>query len=145
VQIQAVLFKEDKFEISDREVEYAFEWYGQLVSGAVFKDKKLLGELRSQGGVVLSLDGAEPMKGHEQVWLVRDTISDAHYEPCRFGAPRGRSFRSCSNLSGTFSKRPVFRSMESFRRREEHSQGCQEGVPRSAASTLQPSLREELG
>lgn len=75
VQIQAVLFKEDGFEISDREVEYAFEWYGQLVSGAIFKDKTLLGELRSQGGVVLSLDGAEPMKGHEQVWLVRDTIS----------------------------------------------------------------------
>lgn len=70
--IAARLWEEHQLKISGRTVNRLFGLYGALASGANLEDKDLIRKLRKQGVMVLSLDGAEPIKGREQVWFVRE-------------------------------------------------------------------------
>ena len=74
-EISNRLLKEHNLRISERQVNRYFELYGALVSGQSLEDKGLIAELKKNRGVVLSLDAAEPMKGHELVWIIRDLLS----------------------------------------------------------------------
>jgi hypothetical protein len=73
--------------ISRREVLYLFEAYSTLLraSSEAKDDVEWLAQVEKHGGIIVSVDGIQPEKGNETVYLVRDaltgrvlgTISDA--------------------------------------------------------------------
>jgi hypothetical protein len=73
--IVARLWKEHQLKIAPRTANRLFDIYGALVSGAHLKDPELIRQLQQQRVAVLSLDGAEPIKGREPVWFVREVTS----------------------------------------------------------------------
>jgi hypothetical protein len=64
-----------QLEISEREVEVLYKLYGALVSGTTLKDPAVIKLIKKNKAIVLSLDGAKPIKDHESVWFVRDVVS----------------------------------------------------------------------
>lgn len=74
-RIVARLWEEHQLRIAPRTVNRLFDIYGALVSGSHLGDPALIGELKKQRVMVLSMDGAEPIKGREPVWFVREITS----------------------------------------------------------------------
>jgi hypothetical protein len=76
---QALLARLVPFEltISRREVLYLFEAYCTLVRTAheIASDTAWHDQVRANGGLILSIDGIQPDKGNETVYLVRDVLS----------------------------------------------------------------------
>lgn len=62
--------------ICEREVQYLYEAY-MLLLGSTLEER--LQERRAQiltnGGMILSLDGVQPEKGAEQLWVVREVLT----------------------------------------------------------------------
>ncbi len=63
--------------ISRREVSYLFDAYTTLVRATheVADDTAWHEQVRRNGGLVISIDGIQPDKGNETVYLVRDVLS----------------------------------------------------------------------
>lgn len=63
--------------MSRREVLYLLETYGALLraSSEVASDQQWLEQVREQGGMLLSIDGIQPDKGNETVYLVREVLT----------------------------------------------------------------------
>jgi hypothetical protein len=63
--------------ISRREVLYLFEAYCSLLRAAQEwrADPPWRAEVEANGGVLLALDGIQPDKGHETIYLLRDLLS----------------------------------------------------------------------
>jgi hypothetical protein len=63
--------------ISRREVLYLFEAYCSLLRAAQdwSADPPWRAEVEANGGVLLALDGIQPDKGHETIYLLRDVLS----------------------------------------------------------------------
>jgi hypothetical protein len=75
VEIKNDLKAKYSLDISEREVNTLYDLYGALVSGATLEDSSLIAAVKRNRALVISLDGAEPMLGHETVWFVRDLIT----------------------------------------------------------------------
>jgi hypothetical protein len=69
----------DPFEqtISRREISYLFDAYCTLVRATheVADDTAWHEQVRAHGGLIISIDGIQPDKGNETVYLVRDVLS----------------------------------------------------------------------
>ena len=72
--------KDYQISMSRRNVMYLFEAYGALLKAAaqnksdpVFQD--WLGQVRLNGGFLISIDGIQPDKGNETIYLVREVIT----------------------------------------------------------------------
>ena len=63
---------EDGLEISDKEVALLSEVYLALVTTAAAADPAAVEQLRAAGGIVLSIDGVQPEKGNETLYLLRE-------------------------------------------------------------------------
>ncbi len=63
--------------ICRREVLYLFDAYCSLLRAAsdVKEDHHWLSEAKQNGGIILSIDGIQPDKGNETVYLVRDALT----------------------------------------------------------------------
>ncbi len=63
--------------IARREILYLFEAYCTLLRAAsVAKDDQAwLAQVETNGGIIVSVDGIQPEKGHETVYLVRDALT----------------------------------------------------------------------
>jgi hypothetical protein len=63
--------------ISRREVLYLFDAYCTLLRAAhqIADDLTWQAQVRTNGGLILSIDGIQPDKGNETIYLVRDVIS----------------------------------------------------------------------
>ena len=63
--------------ISRREVLYLFDAYCTLLRAAheIADDLTWQAQVRTNGGLILSIDGLQPDKGNETVYLVRDVIT----------------------------------------------------------------------
>src|SRR6266511_2210740 len=63
--------------ISRRETLYLFEAYCTLIRAAqqIATDSAWQDQVRANGGLILSIDGIQPDKGNETVYLVRDVLS----------------------------------------------------------------------
>jgi len=75
VQIKAHLKEVYGLEISEREVNTLYDLYGTLVTNANLEDPELIEALQGNRAMVLSLDAAKPMLGHEAVWFVSELMS----------------------------------------------------------------------
>ena len=62
--------------IARREILYLFEAYCTLLRAAseAKDDQQWLGQVEKNGGIIVSLDGIQPDKGNETVYLVRDAL-----------------------------------------------------------------------
>lgn len=63
--------------ISRREILYLFEAYSTLLraSSEAKGDLEWLGQVKKNGGIIVSLDGIQPEKGNETVYVVRDALT----------------------------------------------------------------------
>ena len=63
--------------ISRREISYLFDAYTTLVRATheVADDTAWHEQVRANGGLIISIDGIQPDKGNETVYLVRDVLS----------------------------------------------------------------------
>ena len=63
--------------ISRREISYLFDAYTTLVRATheVADDTAWHAQVRANGGLIISIDGIQPDKGNETVYLVRDVLS----------------------------------------------------------------------
>jgi len=63
--------------ISRREILYLFEAYCTLLraSSEVKEDQEWLAQVKKNGGIIVSVDGIQPDKGHETIYLVRDALT----------------------------------------------------------------------
>jgi hypothetical protein len=63
--------------IARREILYLFEAYCTLLRAAslVKEDQEWLAQVEKNGGIIVSVDGIQPEKGNETVYLVRDALT----------------------------------------------------------------------
>ena len=63
--------------IARREVLYLFEAYCTLLraSSETKDDQEWLGQVEKNGGIIVSVDGIQPEKGNETVYIVRDALT----------------------------------------------------------------------
>lgn len=61
--------------ISERTVTYLLERYEELVTLHLSEHARLRERLLEQGRVILAIDGLQPDKGHEVLWVLRDCLS----------------------------------------------------------------------
>src|SRR6266702_4999932 len=63
--------------ISRREILYLFEAYCTLLRAASLlkDDQEWLGQVKKNGGIIVSVDGIQPDKGNETIYLVRDALT----------------------------------------------------------------------
>jgi len=63
--------------ISRREILYLFEAYCTLLraSSEAKDDEEWLAQVEKNGGIIVSVDGIQPEKGNETVYLVRDALT----------------------------------------------------------------------
>jgi len=63
--------------ISRREILYLFEAYCTLLraSSEVKDDQQWLAQVKKNGGIIVSVDGIQPEKGNETVYVVRDALT----------------------------------------------------------------------
>lgn len=71
-EIHRQLQQEDQVSISVKEVALLCEVYLALVTTVAREDKALIKELRNLGGIVLAIDGVQPEKGNETLYILRD-------------------------------------------------------------------------
>jgi len=72
LKIEAQLRAESKsnLQISIKEVELLCEVYLALVTTVASQDQMLMEELRKSGGIVLSIDGIQPEKSNETLYIL---------------------------------------------------------------------------
>jgi hypothetical protein len=63
--------------VSRREILYLFEAYCTLLraSSEVKDDQEWLAQVKKNGGIIVSIDGIQPEKGNETVYVVRDALT----------------------------------------------------------------------
>jgi hypothetical protein len=74
-KIQAQLQAESQLLISLKEVALLCEVFLALVSTVAHHDEELLEQLRTLDGIVLAIDGVQPEKSHETLYILRDVRS----------------------------------------------------------------------
>jgi len=47
----------------------------ELATASVLRDQRRIAALKAQGGIILGIDGLQPEKGHETLYLLRDAIA----------------------------------------------------------------------
>jgi hypothetical protein len=63
-------------QISERHVQNLIEVYLALLRASQRDPREALAQIvKDHGGIVLSLDGLQPEKGNEQLWIVREVLS----------------------------------------------------------------------
>lgn len=74
-EIHNALVSQYQIDISRSEVFYLKDVFISLVKASVENDQEIIFKLRSQGGIILSIDGIQPVKGYETTYICRDIIS----------------------------------------------------------------------
>jgi len=74
-QIKCTLNRNFKLQISRSEVNLLCQVYLALIKANKQHDTAFLEKLRNNGGVVLSIDGLQPEKGNETLWILRDVLT----------------------------------------------------------------------
>lgn len=62
-------------EIAERTVTHLVHRYEELVALRLADQERLRQRLRTQGRVILAIDGLQPDVGHEVLWVIRDCLS----------------------------------------------------------------------
>lgn len=74
-EIHLALHENYGLPISERNVDYSIQTWQDLATASVLRDRKRTEALKRQGGIILAIDGLQPEKGHDTLYLFRDTMS----------------------------------------------------------------------
>jgi hypothetical protein len=74
-KIRDQLQTESHLSISLKEVALLCEVFLALVTTVAHQDEELIGQLRTLDGIVLAIDGVQPEKSHETLYILRDVCS----------------------------------------------------------------------
>ena len=74
-QIRRTLKNRFKLNISRSEVNLLCQVYLALIKANRQQDTAFIEKLQSNGGIVLSIDGVQPEKGNETLWILRDVLT----------------------------------------------------------------------
>ena len=75
-QIHQELVNQHGIQISERSVQYLYEGYMRLLESTNDqKIAKVAPMIKENGGMVISLDGVQPERGHETLWVVREVLT----------------------------------------------------------------------
>jgi hypothetical protein len=74
-KIRGQLTSESNLSISIKEVALLCEVFLALVTTVARHDQALIEQLRTLNGIVLAIDGVQPEKSHETLYMVRDVRS----------------------------------------------------------------------
>jgi hypothetical protein len=74
-KIRDQLQTESDLSISLKEVALLCEVFLALVTTVVQHDKELIAQLQTLGGIILAIDGVQPEKSHETLYILRDVRS----------------------------------------------------------------------
>ncbi|CAA9396631.1 MAG: Transposase, partial [uncultured Chloroflexia bacterium] len=69
------VLQERRVAIAQRTVTYLVERYEELLALRLADQTRLKQLLKEQGHVILALDGLQPFKTHDVLWVLRDTLS----------------------------------------------------------------------
>jgi hypothetical protein len=61
--------------LAERTVTYLVDRYEELITLRLADQERLRALLSAQGQVILALDGLQPDRGHEVLWVIRDCLS----------------------------------------------------------------------
>lgn len=62
-------------QIAERTVTHLLYRYEELVAVHLADQRRLHGQFKEQGQIVLAIDGLQPDVGHEALWVLRDCLS----------------------------------------------------------------------
>lgn len=130
------LFQDYKLQMAPRTANRLFDLYGALVSGAQLEDPDIIRRLKKQRVAVLSLDGAEPIKGRDPVWFVRETTSGL--------ALAAKAMVSCTTADLVELLAPVKRFLEKHGIRIVGVVSDAEGNIRAAVEKVFPGVPHQL-
>lgn len=71
-QIKHTLKKNFKLQISRSEVDLLYQAYLALTKANRQQDTTFLQKIRANGGIILAIDGVQPEKGNETLWILKD-------------------------------------------------------------------------
>jgi hypothetical protein len=74
-QIRCILKQRFKLKISRSEINLLCQVYLALIKANRQQDTDFIEKLQSNGGIVLSIDGVQPEKGNETLWILRDMLT----------------------------------------------------------------------
>lgn len=74
-EIHGALHEDYGLPISERNVDYSIQTWQALATASVLRDRRRTEALQRQGGIILAIDGLQPEKGHDTLYLFRDAIS----------------------------------------------------------------------
>ena len=74
-EIHVALHEDYGLPISERNVDYSIQTWQELATASVLRDRRRTEALKRQGGIILAIDGLQPEKGHDTLYLFRDAIS----------------------------------------------------------------------
>ena len=74
-KIREQLQAESPLSISLKEVALLCEVFLALVTTVVQHDEELIAQLQTSGGIILAIDGVQPEKSHETLYILRDVCS----------------------------------------------------------------------
>lgn len=77
-EIHVALHEDYGLPISERNVDYSIQTWQDLATASVLRDRTRTEALQRQGGIILAIDGLQPEKGHDTLYLFRDTISQTN-------------------------------------------------------------------
>ena len=69
------MLQERNVAIAQRTVTYLLERYEELLALRLADQSRLKERFEQQGHVILALDGLQPYKNHDVLWVLRDTLS----------------------------------------------------------------------
>ena len=75
IKIRDQLQTESQLSISLKEVALLCEVFLALVTTVARQDEELIAPLKALGGIVLAIDGVQPEKSHETLYILRDVRS----------------------------------------------------------------------
>jgi hypothetical protein len=77
-EIHVALHTDYGLPISERTVDYSIQTWQELATASVLRDSTRTEALKRQGGIILAIDGLQPEKGHDTLYLFRDAISQTN-------------------------------------------------------------------
>ena len=71
--IKQTLKSRFKLQISRSEVDLLYQAYLALIAANRKQDASFLKQIQANGGIILAIDGVQPEKGNETLWILKDT------------------------------------------------------------------------
>ena len=131
--IKQILKRRFKLQISRSEVDLLYQAYLALTTANRNQDTSFLQQIRNNGGIILAIDGVQPEKGNETLWILKDTQTGQTLLAKKLGISRPKQHRPAPERNQS-TKHP--REGSDKRWTKKHPTRNRPGIPQCSTSTL---------